>query len=221
MKTPISYHSKKQAPNKELFHPDELFVPVVPSYSYFNEAILKYILKLYIPAGRFELDPTYSKGIFYKGEIPDPDYKYDLNPVYSDVVKADCRELPHRNETINSIMFDPPFLLSDSKNNKGKIKTRFTTFKNKSECIDMYTKSLGEFCRILRSGGYLIFKCQDTVSSKINHFLHIDVYSMAINIGFKAIDLFILLAKNRLLNKSLKNQQHARKYHCYFWVFRK
>ena len=44
----------------------------------------------------------------------------------------------------------------------------------------------------------------------------------AINIGFYPKDLFILLAKNRLVaDWQAKNQKNARKYHSYFWVFEK
>jgi hypothetical protein len=41
----------------------------------------------------------------------------------------------------------------------------------------------------------------------------------AIKYGFYPKDLFILLAKNRLNDGRV--QQHARKYHSYFWVFKK
>jgi hypothetical protein len=44
----------------------------------------------------------------------------------------------------------------------------------------------------------------------------------AVKIGFYPKDLFILLARNRIVaNWQLKNQKNARKFHCYFWVFEK
>jgi hypothetical protein len=40
--------------------------------------------------------------------------------------------------------------------------------------------------------------------------------------GWYPKDLFILLAKNRLIaNWQKANQKHARRYHCYYWVFKK
>ena len=40
--------------------------------------------------------------------------------------------------------------------------------------------------------------------------------------GFYPRDMFILLAKNRIIGHNHKNNQsHARKYHSYFWVFEK
>lgn len=41
----------------------------------------------------------------------------------------------------------------------------------------------------------------------------------AIKYGFYPKDMFILLAKSRLNDG--RKQQHARKYHSYFWVFKK
>ena len=40
--------------------------------------------------------------------------------------------------------------------------------------------------------------------------------------GFYIKDLFILLAKNRIVaNWQLKNQKNARKFHCYYLVLQK
>lgn len=81
---------------------------IIKSISYNQEEIIKWIIALYCPNG-IELDPTYSKGNFYKN-IPEPKYKFDLFPQNDDVVRADCRELPVKSGSIQSIMFDPPFV---------------------------------------------------------------------------------------------------------------
>lgn len=45
---------------------------------------------------------------------------------------------------------------------------------------------------------------------------------MPVRLGFYPKDLFILLAKSRLVADWQKNsQKNARKYHSYFWVFEK
>jgi hypothetical protein len=33
--------------------------------------------------------------------------------------------------------------------------------------------------------------------------------------------MFVLLAKQRILDVKREDQQHARKFHCYYWVFKK
>lgn len=65
----------------------------------------------------------------------------------------------------------------------------------------------------------MIFKCQDVVFSAKNHFTHVWVMNEALKLGFYPKDLFILLARNRLTDG--RKQQHARKFHSYFWVFKK
>ena len=64
---------------------------------------------------------------------------------------------------------------------------------------------LREICADTKKGINLAWRCNE-----------------AINIGFYPKDLFILLAKNRLVaDWQVKNQKNARKYHSYFWVFEK
>lgn len=43
----------------------------------------------------------------------------------------------------------------------------------------------------------------------------------AVKLGLYPKDLFILLSKRRPIQHNLKNQNHARKFHSYFWVFGK
>ena len=48
------------------------------------------------------------------------------------------------------------------------------------------------------------------------------LYATLAEAGFYPKDLFILLAKNRLVaDWQVKNQKNARKFHSYFWVFEK
>ena len=191
---------------------------VIKSISYNQDEIFQGIIQLYCPNG-FELDPTYSKGIFYKN-IKQPSYKFDLNPQMKDVKQADCRKLPIKSNSINSIMFDPPFCFGVHGKTKQNISAkRFTMFQDFDALKDMYQNSLKEFYRILKSKGILIFKCQDYTDSKTT-MTHCFVYNWAIEQGFYAKDIFILLTNCRIYNPNLK-QRHSRKYHSYFWIFEK
>ena len=49
---------------------------MISTISYDQEEIIKNIIQLYCPEG-IELDPTYSKGVFYKN-IEKPKHKFDL-----------------------------------------------------------------------------------------------------------------------------------------------
>jgi len=74
----------------------------------------------------------------------------------------------------------------------------------------------------LKGDGILIFKCQDKVSSGKQYFSHNFIMNEAEKIGYYTKDMFILLAKNRIVaDWQLKNQKNARKFHSYFLVFEK
>ncbi len=182
--------------------------------------ILNNILTLYCPGG-IDLDPTYSTGVFYKN-VPQPKYKYDLKPQTAGVIECDCRKLPFENDCLDSINFDPPFVCGSRKDGKpGIIKERFGYYKNVPELLTFYNEALTEFYRILKPRGILIFKCQDTIESGKQYLNHVSIINYAAQLGFYALDLFILLARNVLISPNMFNQQHARKSHSYFLVFKK
>ena len=180
--------------------------------------IIKDILALYCPDG-IDLDPTYSKGNFYK-QIEKPRLKSDLFPQADDVVKCDAASLWLENDSIQTIMFDPPFVAGHTKENPtGIIGERFHGFRYVSDLWEWYDKCLLEFHRVLKKNGVLIFKCQDTVSSGKQHLSHVHIINKAEELGFYSKDLFILTAKNRIIGHNHQVQKHARKFHSYFLVF--
>jgi len=192
---------------------------IIKSISFDQDEIIQWIIELYCPNG-FELDPTYSIGNFYK-KIPAPTYKFDIQPQAPDIKQADCRNLPFADASIGSIMFDPPFIASIPKGQPtGIINQRFGYYRNiQRELWSMYHEALREFYRLLKENGVLVFKCQDTIDSCKQYFSHVEIISYAVKLGFYPKDLFVLLAKHRIIGKTHRNQQHARKFHSYFLVF--
>jgi len=184
--------------------------------------IIKSIEKLYVPDG-FDVDPTYSKGVFYKtGEVQQPRRKFDLFPRTDDTVEANANNLPLDDASVGSIMFDPPFLAGYTKPKPtGVMGKRFHGFRYVNDLWDWYDECLSEFSRVLKKNGVLVFKCQDTVSSGKNWFSHCFIMNKAIQQGFYPRDMFVLTAKSRLIGHNHGNQKHARKFHSYFWVFEK
>ncbi len=194
---------------------------LIKSISYSQEEIIKSIIEMYCPEG-VELDPTYSIGNFYKN-IQKPKYKFDINPQIPEVQRADCINLPLQDNSIKSIMFDPPFIagIPTAKAKKGIISSRFGSYMSiprKNGLWEMYRKALTEFYRILKDKGVLIVKCQDTISEGHQFLSHVEIINYAYYLGFYPEDLFVLLAKNRII-KPYPKQKHARKYHSYFLVF--
>ena len=196
---------------------------MIRSTSEDQNEIIKNIQTMFAPDG-FELDPTYSKGNFYKSpDIIEPRYKSDLFPKKDEVQKASADDLPFDDNSISSIMFDPPFVAGHTKAAPtGIMGKRFHGFRYVTDLWGWYDQCLAEFSRILKNKGVLAFKCQDTVSSGKNWFSHCYIMERALVHGFSPRDMFVLLAKNRIIGHNhKKNQSHARKYHSYFWVFEK
>lgn len=200
---------------------------MIKSISYSNEEIINDILSLHVPNKRIDCDPTYSKGNFYKGIVAPPELKFDIQPLSDAVAYADCRSLPLEDNSLNCIMFDPPFLATTGKSLKSNdgnnvINKRFGVYPTERELHQMYIDSMTEFYRVLKTGGILIFKCQDKVSSGKQYMTHCFIYNEAVKIGYYPKDLFVLLAKNRIVaDWQVQNQKNARKFHSYFWVFEK
>jgi len=106
--------------------------------------------------------------------------------------------------------------------NNNKIIKRFGVYPTESALHQFYIDSVIEAYRILKENGILIFKCQDKVSGGKQYFSHCFIKDEAEKIGFYSKDLFVLLAKNRIIADWQKvSQMNARKFHCYFWVFMK
>lgn len=201
---------------------------IIKSISYDQTEIIKNILMLHVPQGYIDCDPTYSKGNFYKKSgIEEPKYKFDIEPQTPNVVQSNAENLPLENKSINCIMFDPPFLATRGKSLKiddksNLINKRFGVYPTEKALHKFYINAMYEFYRVLKDKGILIFKCQDKVSSGKQYISHVFICNMAVEIGYYPKDLFILLAKNRIVaDWQLKNQKNARKFHSYFWVFEK
>lgn len=200
---------------------------LIKSIGYDQSEIIRNILKLHVPEGRIDCDPTFSTGAFYNGTgIDAPQYRFDISPQRADVVQADARHLPLADSSISCMMLDPPFLATKGKSLNSTdgniINRRFGVYPDEKSLHRCYSDMLTEAYRVLKPDGILIFKCQDKVSSGKQYMSHVYIINEAVRIGFYPKDLFILLAKSRLVADWQKqNQAHARKWHAYFLVLQK
>ena len=83
---------------------------VIKSVSFNEQEIIRDILYLHCDSKPIECDPTYSIGNFYKKGLTKPKYRFDLKPQVPNVVKSCSTNLPLENDSIKTMMFDPPFL---------------------------------------------------------------------------------------------------------------
>ena len=191
---------------------------MIKSISFSQEEILQNIVALH--TGPIQVDVTFGSGCFYKKGLPRPALCFDLAPRTPGVVAADVRRLPLQHGCLRSVMFDPPFLIQTGPG--AKLKERFgCQVGNMQDLWNFYFLAMREIHRVLTPGGWLVFKCQDGVLSGVNNFTHAEIYAMGKSLGFTPKDLFILLANHRMTDPTHRVQKHARKYHSYFWVFKK
>ena len=190
---------------------------MIKSISFDQDEILHNIVDLH--TGPIQADVTFGSGCFYK-TMPRPDLCFDLAPRKPGVITADVCYLPIRSNTLQCVAFDPPFMARTGPG--ATLKARFGEIIGTIKDLQtFYTIAMCEIYRVLTPGGWLIFKLQDGVLSGVNNFTHVVVCNRAEAIGFKPIDLFILLAKHRMMHPKQPVQKHARKFHSYFWVFKK
>lgn len=194
---------------------------IVKTVSYSQSEILSWIIKLYCPRG-FQLDATYSKGNFYK-LIPQPKIKTDLEAAPG-VIPADVRALPFKTSSLETSIFDPPFLgaspVKPSRPGSNIIPNRFGKYRTFPELWKMYREALSEFYRVLNPAGILVVKCQDGINDHKQYLSHVEIINYGLSVGFYVKDFFILLSRNILIG-AWQNQEHARKAHSYFIVFSK
>ncbi len=200
---------------------------IIKSIDYDQGNIIKNIIKLHIPSGKIDCDITYSKGNFYrKTGIEKPLHRFDKYPQTDDSLEI-TDSIPLDDESIGSLMFDPPFVIGGTKDVKTYddgsciIGKRFAQYKNIEELMESYSLWIKESNRVLKKNGILIVKCQDSVSGGKQYLTHNFVNNEAVRNGLYPKDLFILTVKNRLIGPQHHNQQHCRKFHSYFLVFKK
>ncbi|GAB2574157.1 class I SAM-dependent methyltransferase [Spirosoma areae] len=211
----VERKTRKNAPGQQL-----QICPEIKSISFDQDELLQNILTLYVAGSTFDVDATYGYGEFYK-RIPRPKLCFDIDPKKPEATLGDSRNLPIPSSSIKSLMFDPPFVVSNHVTSENYVMSeKYGGYKTITELRNHYKTSLDEFSRVLRPRGILVFKCQDFVHGRSNYFIHNEIYEMAKASGFKGVDLYILFARNRFRG-GVNEQNHARKFHSYFWIFRK
>lgn len=191
-----------------------------------NEGGFARILRLYARPGQTIADPTYGNGRFWK----DVDRAiYDVR--VTDLVEGvDLRSLPYPDATIDLLVLDPPYRYTPEKNKRqedspghGKVDGLYNLqaakLTNTQAVIDLYVAGFVEAKRVLRQGGFLVVKCQDTVQDGTNIWVHSILVEQANVLGFACRDLMIVVPASVLATR-WERQKHLRKAHSYFLVFR-
>lgn len=215
-----------------------------------NAEVFAQLAGLHIPAGHLVSDLTYGKGVFWQ-QIPvgkyslkfsDIDAKVQRDPIHDIKVETaiDSRALPFGDETLDCIVFDPPYmegLFRASTNHlagagthdafrhhysNGKATPDKTDQPKWHDAVlDLYLKTGIEAYRCIRNKGLFVVKCQDEVSANKQRLTHVEIISAYESLGFYTKDLFVVMRSNKPGISRLVTQVHARKNHSYFLVFQK
>ena len=193
-----------------------------------NERVFRDVVSLYVPARSTVADVTYGKGVFWK-EIPKDRYRLLPTDLKDGV---DCRCLPYKDEEIDCVVFDPPYMHTPGGTAHVNHQNYESYYKNNvprnesgkkyhEAVLDLYFKSAHEAHRVLREEGIYIVKCGDEVCANQQRLTHVELINELTSNGFVIEDLFVLLRNNRPGMSRVLRQVHARKNHSYFLVFRK
>jgi 16S rRNA G966 N2-methylase RsmD len=214
-----------------------------------NTNLFPDILRLHVPIGALVADVTYGKGVFWKNvptlfynvfasDIDAVSEKYVQNrPDVKRFIQADCRALPYRDNALDCIILDPPYMeglyrkSTEHLAGGGSHSAFRLAYSNGRETSEgpkwhdavtyMYAHAGVEACRVLKEGGVCIVKCQDEVSANKQRLTHVEIITGYESLGFYTKDLFVLVRSNKPAVSRIKKQIHARKNHSYFLVFEK
>jgi len=187
-----------------------------------EQELLKALIDIHLSGKDIECDPMFFKGKFYKDGVNVPKLIFDLNPQVPECEQWDACNLRLKTglAKLNNLILDPPFLFGIHGKAKEYYSSKTHTIYNDFKHLESnYRALISEAQASLKKGGILIFKCQDYTDSKTT-MTHAMVYNWAIEHGFYAKDLAILVKPNKITNPNT-TQRHLRKIHTYFWVFKK
>lgn len=204
---------------------------LIKSISNNQQEVLFNIIKLYIKEGFIQADFTFSTGGLYGGSyseniVPIPQLRFDKYPkqgIYKDggVLPLSRADKIIEDGTLHSCIVDLPFLVTKKEWAKGsKVHQRFNSFNDMKEATEANKNMLKLSYDKLQKKGIMIMKTQDIYTAGHQFWFSHLVHQWAEEQGFSVIDKFILTSNVRMLGAGM-NQKCARKYHSYFFVFRK
>ena len=191
-----------------------------------NAKIFKDILSLYVLPKSIVADVTYGMGAFWR-DIEPGTYILKATDLKDGI---DCRDLPYDDNTIDCVVFDPPYMHTPGgtahiNHQNFEVYYKNNTISNGKKyheaVLDLYFSGAFEAFRILKEKGIFIVKCQDEVCANKQRLTHVEIINELAKYGFIAEDLFVVVRNNKPGVSRLLNQKHARKNHSYFLVFRK
>jgi hypothetical protein len=196
----------------------------VISWANSNSTQFERILRLYARPGFSVADITYGKGTFWK-DVDTDQYRTLLTDFAVDGV--DASNLPYDDDSLDMVVFDPPYRYvertSTASHTDDQYRLTETLKASRSGLdgvLDLYREGIAESERVLKVGGYLVVKCQDTVADGKQTWVHVKVMQWCEEVGCTPVDLAVVVTPSPPPTR-WKIQKTMRKAHSYFIVARK
>jgi DNA modification methylase len=191
------------------------------SYTGDNSDLIKEVADFYLRPGMKVADVTWGRGVFWK-KVDLTQYDFHPSDIRTHENKYDFKSLPYESNSFDAVILDPPYahdpgrmIVNDKYQN-----AETTKGMNHADIINLYRDGMQEASRILKVEGQLWVKCKDEIDSSYQRWSHVEIFLIALQLGFFGKDLFLYTQAQRPTIQQ-KVQKHARKNHSYLWVFRK
>lgn len=184
-----------------------------------NAELMAHAAELYLEDGDRIVDVTHGAGILWRRLEGLEVTAHDLN-----IDGVDCRDLPYADGTIDVVVFDPPYRISQGTEtyDLADFRDRYGLEHaptNPTELRGLYRDGIAEAARVLGPRGRLFVKAQDYAYGRRFYSAVAMVDDLAGKVGLSALDVFVLYAGAGPRSGSWLRQSHARRVHSYLVIF--
>jgi hypothetical protein len=171
------------------------------------------------------LDATVNTGRFWRGSKR-PVFGLDIEIAHRPDIVADNTRMPFRDGAFDVVVYDPPHIPNQGKDNEKDFNRRFglvlrSPKEREYAFTHTYPPFVSEAWRVLEPEGVLFCKIADYVHHHRYNWAHIDLIAAARAAGFQACDCIVKARKAPIIDPKWKTAHHTRRRHCYWLVFRK
>lgn len=171
------------------------------------------------------LDATVNAGRFWRGSRRRV-VGLDVDRKHGPTFQGDNTRMPFRNECFDVVVYDPPHVPNQGRDQQKDFNTRFGLVLKSGPAFGynfshLYPPFAVEAYRVLVPEGILLCKIADYIHNHRMQWAHIDMVQAARGAGFVACDCIIKIRKGPIMDPKWKIAHHARRQHCYWLIFRK
>jgi SAM-dependent methyltransferase len=201
--------------------PDRNIGPVPPSVQTgSNAALIARLAPIYLQGE--VLDCTYGRGSWWTRWRPPDLVAHDI-----DLDGVDFTNLPHPDNSFDTVCFDPPYVPAGGKRGafvrpgEQDFRDRFGLKPfSRADIVTLFRGGMAECARVVRPKGFVLTKCADYVSGGQFFLGHIDMVDAANEFGLRAWDLVVHHTGSGPGGHNITTIQRARRHHSYLIVFR-